>query len=96
MKWMATLFAAMLMSLAACSGVKGLKEPYVYNYGDFSKIDYIDSLCLADLEWWKFYSDSTLCSLLDSILRCFCVQQFIHSWKGSLTQCRQQRLGLLP
>lgn len=68
MKWMATLFAAMLMSLAACSGVKGLKEPYVYNYGDFSKIDYVDSLCLADLEWWKFYSDSTLCSLLERVV----------------------------
>ncbi len=61
--WVLTIFI-----LSACSGVKGLKEPYVHNYGDFSKIDYVDSLCLADLEWWKFYSDSTLCSLLERVV----------------------------
>ncbi|MDE6379977.1 MAG: TolC family protein, partial [Muribaculaceae bacterium] len=54
--------------LSACSGLKGLKEPYVHHYDDFSKIDYVDSLCLADLEWWKFYSDSTLCSLLERVV----------------------------
>ncbi|MDE5850088.1 MAG: efflux transporter outer membrane subunit [Muribaculaceae bacterium] len=59
---------ATLLLLSACSGVKGLKEPYVHHFGDFSKIDYVDSLCLADLEWWKFYSDSTLCSLLERVV----------------------------
>ena len=54
--------------VSACSGVKGLKEPYVYHYDDFSKIDYVDSLCLADLAWWRFYSDSTLCSLLEKVV----------------------------
>lgn len=58
----------MVLALSACSGVKGLKEPYVHHYDDFSKIDYVDSLCLADLEWWKFYSDSTLCSLLERVV----------------------------
>lgn len=57
-----------LLLLAACSGVKGLKEPYVHHFDDFSKIDYVDSLCLADLEWWRFYSDSTLCSLLERVI----------------------------
>ena len=60
--------ASAAILLSACSGVRGLKEPYVHNYGDFSKIDYVDSLCLADLEWWKFYSDSTLCSLLERVI----------------------------
>ena len=57
-----------VLLVSACSGVKGLKEPYVHHYDDFSKIDYVDSLCLADLGWWKFYSDSTLCSLLERVV----------------------------
>lgn len=69
MKGLATaVVAATVVLLSACSGVKGLKEPYVHHYGDFSKIDYVDSICLADLEWWKFYSDSTLCSLLERVV----------------------------
>lgn len=62
------LMALTLFLVSACSGLKGLKEPYVHYFDDFSKIDYIDSLCLADLEWWKFYSDSTLCSLLERVV----------------------------
>ena len=69
MKGLATaVVAATVVLLSACSGVKGLKEPYVHHYGDFSKIDYVDSICLADLEWWRFYSDSTLCSLLERVV----------------------------
>lgn len=69
MKGLATaVVAATVLLLSACSGVKGLKEPYVHHYGDFSKIDYVDSICLADLEWWRFYSDSTLCSLLERVI----------------------------
>ncbi len=64
----ATVVAATLLLLSACSGVKNLKEPYVHHFDDFSKIDYVDSLCLADLEWWKFYSDSTLCSILARVV----------------------------
>lgn len=54
--------------LASCSGIKNLRSPQVTFYDDFTKIDYIDSLCVADLEWWKFYSDSTLCSLLERVV----------------------------
>ncbi len=56
------------MLLSACSGVSGLQAPYIHHYDDFSKIDYVDSLCLADLEWWNFYSDSTLCSILEKVV----------------------------
>lgn len=56
------------MLLMACSGVKGLQAPEIHHYKDFSKIDYVDSLCLADLEWWNFYSDSTLCSILEKVV----------------------------
>lgn len=69
MKGLAAVGVVMLMmSLSACSGVKGLEAPYIHHYDDFSKIDYVDSLCLADLEWWNFYSDSTLCSILEKVV----------------------------
>ena len=68
MKKLVVLSFVLTLLLSACSGVRGLKEPYVHHYDDFSKIDYVDSLCLADLEWWKFYSDSTLCSLLERVV----------------------------
>lgn len=57
-----------LLVFLGCSGVKDLPKPQVSYYSDFSKIHYVDSLCLADLEWWKFYSDSTLCSLLERVV----------------------------
>lgn len=57
-----------LLLLSACSGVRDLKAPNVFYYDDFSKIKYIDSLCVADLEWWRFYSDSTLCSILEKVV----------------------------
>ena len=63
-----TLVALAFLVVSGCSGMKGLKEPYVHHYDDFSKIDYVDSLCLADVEWWKFYSASTLCSLLERVV----------------------------
>lgn len=63
-----SLIAILSLLLSACSGVKDLTPPQVSYYDDFSKIDYVDSLCLADLEWWKFYSDSTLCSLLERVV----------------------------
>ncbi|MDE6741937.1 MAG: TolC family protein [Muribaculaceae bacterium] len=63
-----TVMTVTVLLLSACSGVKGLREPNVHHFDDFSKIDYVDSLCLADLEWWKFYSDSTLCSLLERVV----------------------------
>ncbi len=62
------ILSLLTLLLPACSGVKGLQAPYVHHYDKFSKIDYVDSLCLADLEWWKFYSDSTLCSLLERVV----------------------------
>ena len=67
-RFIGALSVSALFLISACSGVKGLKEPYVHHYDDFSKIDYVDSLCLADLEWWRFYSDSTLCSLLERVV----------------------------
>ncbi len=68
MKGLAVCVVALTLLLSACSGLKDLKQPYVHHFDDFSKIDYVDSLCLADLEWWNIYSDSTLCSLLEKAI----------------------------
>ncbi len=69
MKGLANIIITLTITLlSSCSGVKGLQVPYVHHYDDFSKIDYVDSLCVADLEWWNFYADSTLCSLLGRVV----------------------------
>ncbi len=69
MKGLANIIITLTITLlSSCSGVKGLQVPYVHHYDDFSKIDYVDSLCVADLEWWNFYADSTLCSLLERVV----------------------------
>lgn len=58
---------AIFLSLAACSGTKGLAKPdlqmppnYLSTHGPVTP----DSLSVADLKWWEFYSDSTLSSLM--------------------------------
>lgn len=53
-----------LLSLASCSGVKNLTQadttmPETYMPGLES-----DSACVADMAWWEFYADSTLCHLI--------------------------------
>lgn len=69
MKWLdVAVIAVSAAFVSACSGVKSLQEPYIHHFDDFSKIDYVDSLCLADLEWWNFYSDSTLCAILEKVV----------------------------
>ncbi|MDE5608519.1 MAG: efflux transporter outer membrane subunit [Muribaculaceae bacterium] len=50
--------------IAGCSGVKNLSKPEVDIPEQFSVGTANDSLCIADLEWWKFYSDSTLCGFI--------------------------------
>ena len=50
--------------MTGCSGVKNLtpadsKMPEAYMPGLES-----DSACVADMAWWNFYTDSTLCHLI--------------------------------
>ncbi|WP_297069817.1 efflux transporter outer membrane subunit [uncultured Duncaniella sp.] len=53
-----------LIALTSCSGVKNLTQaditmPETYMPGLES-----DSACVADMAWWEFYADSTLCHLI--------------------------------
>ena len=56
-----------------CSGTRNLSEA---NLGDMPQTYIegaaVDSLSLADLKWWQFYSDSTLVSLMRQIGRASC------------------------
>ncbi len=56
------------LGLAACSGVKDLVTPDVDMPQTFMPGIETDSACVADMEWWDFYADSTLCRLIDKTL----------------------------
>ena len=63
-------FIPLLMALVTvgCSGVKNLTKPEVAIPDTFSVGTANDSLCIADLEWWEFYSDTTLCRFIRATL----------------------------
>ena len=55
--------AAVLVSLASCSGVKNLRKPSL-NMPQSVVAGEIDSLSYADLKWWEYYTDPTLKTLI--------------------------------
>lgn len=61
--------AAAAIVLASCSGVKNLQRARIDLPDSFSQYAEADSASVADLEWWRFYSDSTLCRILDCVVR---------------------------
>lgn len=60
------LIAAGLIA-SSCSAVRECKAPELGLPATF-KTGTTDTLTLADMEWWKFYTDSTLCSIIDKTL----------------------------
>ncbi len=59
-----TLCAAMA---TGCSGVKGLKAPDL-DMPATVVAGSTDSLTVADVAWWQFYTDSTLCNIIERTL----------------------------
>lgn len=55
--------ATVLVLLASCSAVKHCKSPEL-NLPESISAEQIDSTTIADIEWWRFYGDSTLCQLI--------------------------------
>ena len=55
--------ATALVLLASCSAVKHCKSPEL-NLPESISAEQIDSTTIADIEWWRFYGDSTLCQLI--------------------------------
>ncbi len=70
MKSPLTILAVIALTLASCSGVKNLTGaqtddmPAVYSSG----IATDDTLTIADIEWWRFYSDSILSDMISRTL----------------------------
>ncbi|MDE6648338.1 MAG: TolC family protein [Muribaculaceae bacterium] len=65
------IYAAVAVSviITACSGVKNLQRPQLDMPAAFTGYAQADSASVADLEWWRFYADSTLCRILDCVVR---------------------------
>lgn len=59
------IFAALL---ASCSGTRNLARPDVAMPAAYSGNSVGDSLSIADTDWWGFYSDSTLRTLISEAL----------------------------
>ena len=53
--------------MAACSGTRNLQKPQVEMPSVFMSGS-TDSLSIADMEWWRFYTDSTLCYIIGETL----------------------------
>ena len=57
-----------ILSLISCSGVKNLRKPNLDMPETYIPAMETDSACIADIDWWEFYTDSTLCSLIKRTL----------------------------
>lgn len=52
--------------LSGCSGINNCVSPRL-NFPDELMMS-ADSMTIADIEWWRFYSDQSLCSLIEKAL----------------------------
>lgn len=50
--------------ITGCSGLKNVRKPDLNIPENFVGIQNVDSTTIADLKWWKFYTDSTLCNII--------------------------------
>lgn len=57
----------MAVIFAACSGTKNLPKPELDMPEEFFP-HASDSVSIADMAWWKFYTDSTLCYIISETL----------------------------
>lgn len=68
-----SIFAALSiasLALTACSGTKNLTKPQIEipNSLDEVSVDFADSLSVADMAWWDFYTDPALCHIIQRTL----------------------------
>lgn len=67
MKTKLLIFIAVIAALTSCTGVKNLPKAQLDLPGELAG-NSIDTLTLADLEWWKFYTDSALTDIISETL----------------------------
>ncbi len=57
-----------ILCSTACSGVRHLARPQADVPAVFTLYAESDSTCLAEMNWWEFYTDSTLCRFITRAL----------------------------
>lgn len=80
------IIAIFLMGLGACSGTKNLPRPDLDMPSVFEPRA-TDSLSIADMEWWRFYTDTTLCYIIGETLE--------HNRDILIAAARVEELGAL-
>ncbi|MDE7408219.1 MAG: TolC family protein, partial [Muribaculaceae bacterium] len=55
--------SALIVTLWSCSATRQCKEPQLQLPAYISDV-FTDSTTIADIEWWKFYGDTTLCHII--------------------------------
>ena len=67
-RYIAHCVVLVCLMCSACSGVRHLTKPQDNVPDKFTHNLDNDSACMAELDWWKFYSDSTLCGFISHTL----------------------------
>lgn len=60
---------ACILVFAGCSAVKKLPKPELSVPETFGSGTVLDSLTIADMDWWEFYGDEDLRKIIDRVLR---------------------------
>lgn len=58
---------SLIVFMSSCSGVRNCRAPEL-NLPPTVMASHYDSTTIADMDWWEFYSDSTLCGIIDETL----------------------------
>lgn len=64
----AAIAIGVALTFASCSGTKNLQKPRLDTPAEIVA-GYSDSLSISDLQWWQFYTDSTLCYIIRETLQ---------------------------
>lgn len=62
------MILAAAAALGSCSAVRHCKAPEIDLPAGIADEAAADSLTIADMEWWRFYGDSTLCRIIERTL----------------------------
>lgn len=60
--------AIILLICSGCSGVKNLTKPQTVVPDSYTDRIENDATCMAEMDWWNFYSDTTLCRFIGRAL----------------------------
>lgn len=63
-----TILIAIFVMMAGCGATRNLVQPRLDMPRSFNGLPTVDSLSIADLEWWEFYTDPTLKKILEIAL----------------------------